>query len=241
MNPIGPRIHAMLSRLGKISLWMAPAVIVAGTAIANEPGMAQAASNWKNGISARLDDGVKQLLPQLTTASRNGWTALDQQEFERVVWLFHREIGVLRGVLGDVGSMVDEVAAGYRSYWLKIGSLTMSALTLLLFAKRLQAVPHTRVWGGLLEKFVASGSNGAVAVLTLTLVSGLRGSGEILATLVKKDHQFGYVTPSGDAAVDFTQATIDASRFPSFQQPPAPGALPPGAGQFDWVEPDRNL
>ncbi|MFI7130778.1 hypothetical protein ACIBQ1_34160 [Nonomuraea sp. NPDC050153] len=228
---------AKLNRLGKISIWVAPAVAIAGTAIANEPGMAQAASNWKHGISGRLDDGVKQLLAQVVTTSRDGWVARDQQEFERVVWLLHREIGVLRGVLGDVGGMMDEIAAGYRSYWLKVGSLAASTFTLLLFAKRLQSSPHTSLYGGLLEKFVASGLNGAVAVLTLTLVSGLRGVGEVMATATKKNHQFAYVAPSGEGRIDFTQATIDVESFPPFQAPVTSGELPAGADDFDWTEP----
>ncbi|NRQ40625.1 hypothetical protein HII36_53780 [Nonomuraea sp. NN258] len=237
-EPIGPRVLAQLKNVGRVSAWLAPAVLIAGTAIANEPGMAQAAVNWKHGISGRLDDGVKQLLPQLVTASRNGWIALDQQEFERVVWLFHREIGALRGVLGDVGGMVDEVAAGYRSYWVSIASLGATTLTLLVFAKRLQMLPHTKLWGGLLEKFVASGTNGAVAALTLTLVAGMRGAGDIMATVLKKDHQFGFITPNGAAAVNFEQAKIDTGKYPSFQAPPRPGEVPPG--QFEWVEPDRK-
>ncbi|MEU7859450.1 hypothetical protein [Nonomuraea sp. NPDC049141] len=239
-EPIGPKVLESLKRLGRISAWLVPAVVVAGTAIANEPGMAQAATNWKNGIAGRLDDGVKQLLPQLVATSRSGWIALDQQEFERVVWIFHREIGALRGVLGDVGGMVDEVAAGYRSYWVKLATLGVTTLTLLLFAKRLQAFPHTRLYGGLLEKFVASGTNGAVAVLTLTLVSGLRGAGDIMSTVIKKEHQFGYIKPSGAAEVNFEQATINAKEFPSFQAPDKPGDLPKGYEKFDWVEPEQT-
>jgi hypothetical protein len=238
-EPIGPKVLQALKRAGKLSAWLVPAVVVAGTAIANEPGMAQAASNWKNGISARLDDGVKQLLPQLIAASRTGWIALDQQEFERVVALFHREIGSLRSILGDVGGMVDEVAAGYRGYWVKLATLGATTLTLLMFAKQLQTLPHTKLYGGLLEKFVASGLNGAVAVLTLTLISSLRAAGDIMSTVVKKDHQFAYIRPSGAAKVDFRQATIDASKYPSFQAPAKPGDLPSGYKNFDWVEPKQ--
>ncbi|MEV1005636.1 hypothetical protein [Nonomuraea sp. NPDC050202] len=240
MASIGQRAIEKLKALGKISKWMAPAVIMAGTVVANEPGMAQAASNWKHSIAGRLDDGVKQLLPQLVATSRDGWIALDQQEFERVVVHFHQEIGVLRGVLGDIGGMMDEVAAGYRSYWLKILSLATTTITALMFAKRLQGSPHTAIWGGLLEKFIASGANGAVAVFTLTLVSGMRGTGEIMATMAKKGHQFLYVEPSGPGKINFTQAAINANSFPSFQAPARPEELPPGADGFDWKAPDTK-
>lgn len=36
----------------------------------------------------------------------------------------------------------------------------MTTFSLLLSAKHLQAIPHTRLYGELLEKFVASGTNG---------------------------------------------------------------------------------
>jgi hypothetical protein len=223
-----------------ISAWLAPAVLIASTAVANEPGMAQAAVNWKHGIAGRLDDGIKQLLPQLVNASRDGWVALDQQEFERVVWLFHREIGVLRGVLGDIGGMMDEVAAGYRNYWLSVAGLCASTIALLVWTKKLQASPNTAAYGVMLEKFIATGVNGTVSVLTITLASSVRSTGQIMATMVKKDHQFGYVAPSGQGKIDFSQATIDVNAFPSFQAPAKSGELPPGADDFDWEAPDTK-
>ncbi|GAA4233966.1 hypothetical protein FHR32_001446 [Streptosporangium album] len=236
-EPIGPKVLKALKKAGRWSVYLAPAIFIAGTAIVNEPGMAQAASNWKHGIAGRLDDGIKQLLPQLVATSRTNWIAMDQQEFERVIWLFHREIGVLRGIFGDIGGMLDEVAAGYRSYWLKLASLAVTTATLLVFAKRMQALPQTRFWGMLLEKFVTTAANGTVAVLTLTLGSALKAAGDVMSTMLKKDHQFGYIMPDGDAKVDFKQATIDSGEYPSYQQPPAPGRLPKDYRDFDWIAP----
>lgn len=236
-EPIGPKVLEALKKVGKWSLYLAPAIVIASTAIVNEPGMAQAASNWKYGIAGRLDDGIKQLLPQIVAASRTNWIAMDQQEFERVIWLFHREIGVLRGIFGDIGGMLDEVAAGYRSYWLRLAELGVTTVTLLVFAKRMQLMPQTTFWGMLLEKFVATAANGAVAVLTLTLGSALKAAGDVMSTMLKKDHQFGYIMPSGDAKVDFEQATIDSGEYPSYQQPPAPGRLPEDYQDFDWIAP----
>ncbi|NUW40949.1 WXG100 family type VII secretion target [Nonomuraea rhodomycinica] len=236
-EPLGPKVLPQVKRLGKMSLWLVPAGVIASMAIANEPAMAQAASNWKYGVAARLDDGIKQLLPQITRASQNGWIAADQQEFERVVALFSREIGALRGALGEIAGVLDEVAAGYRSYWVRLAVLASLTVSLLLFAKRLKAFPHTKFWGGMLEAAIAAGANGSVAAMTLILGSSLQGALDNVMTMVRRQHQFGYVLPSGAAAVDFTQATIDVSRYPSFRAPAKPGELPPGYNQFDWVEP----
>ncbi|MEU6996979.1 hypothetical protein [Nonomuraea sp. NPDC046570] len=236
-NPIGPRVLDLLKGLGRLAVGLTPAIALAGTAIANEPGMAQAASNWKHGISARLDDGVKQLLPQILNTARDGWIARDRDELERAIWLYHREIGALRGVFSDLAGMIDEVAAGYRGYWLKLAGLAIAAMSLLLLAKRMQAMPHphAKLVGGLTERFVTTSVNSSAAILTLILTSALRAAGEVMTTMLKKHHQFGYIMPSGDAKVDFMHATLDTSAYPSFKEPPPGATVPPGT--FTWVEP----
>ncbi|MER7501178.1 hypothetical protein AB0L05_14810 [Nonomuraea pusilla] len=242
-EPLGPRVLMNWRSLARFSVYLVPVAVIAGTAIVNEPGMAQAASNWKFGMAARLDDGVKQLLPQVIATSRSGWIALDQQELERVIAVFHREIGVLRNTLSEIGGVIDEIAAGYRSYWVQMATTAATATTLLIAALRMKAVPVPGVWvtGMILEKLVGSLAIGTVAVFTGMLASMLKEAMDVLSTLLKKDHQFGYVMPSGDAAIDFTQATIDLKSFPSYNEPPAKGALPPGHQNFQWVEPDVQV
>ncbi|MFI6538462.1 hypothetical protein ACIBHY_38825 [Nonomuraea sp. NPDC050547] len=238
-EPFGAKVHRYLKKVGRIGLGLSPAIAIAGGMVANEPGMAQAASNWKNGVSARLDDGIKQLLPQLISTSKDGWIARDREEFERVLWVFHREIGALRSTLGDVGGMIDEVAASYRSFWLRMANLAVAAATLLIFSKRLQMVPQTAMAGMLLEKFVTLGVNATTAILTMVLSSTLKSAGEVMTTVLKKRHQFGYVTPGGDAAIDFKSITFDSGKYPSFKVPPKPGAMPDGHEKFDWIEPKQ--
>jgi hypothetical protein len=109
-----------------------------------------------------------------------------------------------------------------------------------VWTKKLQASPNTAAYGVMLEKFIATGVNGTVSVLTITLASSVRSTGQIMATMVKKDHQFGYVAPSGQGKIDFSQATIDVNAFPSFQAPAKSGELPPGADDFDWEAPDTK-
>lgn len=235
--PVGPAAVDLLKRAGKMSFWLLPALAAVDTMLANEAGMARAATRWKAGVGARLDDGVKQLLPQLIEASRNGWVALDQDEFERVIWIFHREIGVLRTMIGELGGMIDEVAAAYRSYFFRVMGAVAIAITLIAGAKWLQRMPHTALWGGMVEKVVAAGTNSAVAVLTLTLASTLNGVGDVMSMILKKEHQFGYIEPTGDAAIDFGKATLRSKEYPSYREPDNPGDLPSGYRNFDWVAP----
>jgi hypothetical protein len=227
-----------LKSAGKLSAYLAPAILVAGTAIANEPDMARAASIWKSGIAARLDGGSKQLISQLTAASKVGWIAGDQQELERFLWHFQRELEALRSVLGDIAGMIDEVAAGYRSYWLHLGELAITTIALLSFSKKLQLLPQTKFWGWLLEKFIATAAYGVVATLTWGLGALLKDAVVIMSTMIKKGHQFNYILPAGAAKVDFTQVVLDAGRYPSFQEPPpGPNTLPQGYQGFDWIAP----
>ncbi|MBN6056483.1 hypothetical protein JYK22_31435, partial [Nonomuraea sp. RK-328] len=238
-EPIGPKVLESLKTLGRISLWLLPGIAIASTAIANEPGMAQAAANWKSGIAARMDGGVKQLLSQLASAQKNNWIAADRTEYERVLWMFDTEMEALRNAFTQIGGMIDEVAAGYRGYWLKLAATAGTCLTALAIAKLLQRLPHTAAAGMLYEKIIATGTNGAVAVFTLLLRNGMQAAGNILGTMMKKDHQFGYVFPGAGAAVNFKQATIDTNRYSSYQQPAKPGDLPPGYQNFDWVAPGK--
>ncbi|MDR8408575.1 hypothetical protein MTP10_07480 [Nonomuraea sp. 3-1Str] len=239
VEPVGPRVLEALKALGKISLWLLPGVAIASTAIANEPGMAQAAANWKSGMAARMDGGVKQLLSQLASAQKNSWIAADRGEYERVLWMFDTEMEALRSAFTQIGGMIDEVAAGYRGYWLKLAATAGGCVTALLTAKLLQRMPHTAAAGMLYEKIIATATNGAVAVFTLLLRGGMQAAGDILGTMMKKDHQFGYVFPGAGAAVNFKQATIDTKLYPSYQEPTRPGELPPGYQNFDWVAPGK--
>ncbi|WP_049570646.1 hypothetical protein [Nonomuraea sp. SBT364] len=237
---IGEKALESLKRLGRIALGITPAIAIAGGMLANEPGMARAVAVWDAGMASRLDDGIKQLLPQILNTARSGWIARDREEFERVIAVFHREVGSLRSVLSRGSGMLDEVAAAYRGFWTWVIKMSLAAISLVLVAKRLQQLPNTSVLGVMLEKYLTAQVNIATLFIATSLATTLREGGDVLTTMVKKGHQFGFVAPGGDAAIDFRTITIDASQFPSFAEPPTNGGLPPGYQNFDWVEPKRE-
>ncbi|SEG99442.1 hypothetical protein SAMN05444920_11345 [Nonomuraea solani] len=240
MPSMGDKALKVLKRAGKLSLGLSPAIAIAGGMLANEPGMASAVSAMDSGMSSRLDDGIKQLLPQLLNASRDGWIAMDRDEFEKWIWTFHREIGALRNVISKGSGMLDEVAASYRSFWTWIIRMSFAAIGLLVIAKGLQRVPTTSVWGLLLERYITAEVNVGTLFLATSVASTLKEGGDVLSTMVKKDHQFGYVVPGGDAAIDFKSITIDAKEYPSFAEPAKNSGLPPRYQDFDWIEPKRS-
>ncbi|MGW2152200.1 hypothetical protein [Nonomuraea sp. NPDC001699] len=237
---LSARVLNLLKRAGRFSPYLVAVTAIVAVGAADEFAMAEAANVWKYGISARLDDGVKNLMPQILATSRTGWIAADQTEFGRVQALFHQEIGALRNSFGEIGGVLDEVAAGVRNYWMQIGSTVVTGITLLLTAVRMKLapVPQVAAAGMILEHLVGSALISAAAIMTGMLAQLLRGGMQVLGTLIRKQHQFGFVLPGGAAAVDFGRATIDAKNLPSFQEPAAPGQLPAGYQGFDWVVPE---
>ncbi|MER6579316.1 hypothetical protein [Nonomuraea sp. NPDC001023] len=237
---LSTRVLNLLRSVGRFSPYLVAVAGIVAVGAADEFAMAEAANTWKYGISARLDDGVKNLMPQILATSRTGWIAADQTEFGRVQALFHQEIGALRNSFGEIGGVLDEVAAGVRNYWMQIGSTVVSGITLLLAALRMKTtpVPQVAAAGMILEHLVGTAMISAAAVMTGALAQLLRGGMQVLGTLVRKQHQFGFVLPEGAAAIDFGRATIDARNLPSFQEPAAPGQLPAGYQNFDWVVPE---
>ncbi|MEV0380013.1 hypothetical protein [Nonomuraea sp. NPDC050643] len=238
---LGDKALNALKRVGKIAVGLAPAIAIAGGMLANEPGMAQAVAVWDSGMASRLDDGIKQLIPQILNTSRDGWIAMDRDELERALWTFHREVGALRNVLSKGGSMLDEVAASYRSFWTWVMRMSFAAMGLLVIAKGLQRVPNTSVWGVLLERYITTEVNIATLFLATSLATTLKEGGDVLSTMVKKNHQFGYITPGGGAAVNFKTITIDAGEYPSFEEPAKKNGLPPRYQDFDWIGPKRDI
>ncbi|MEV4011102.1 hypothetical protein AB0J35_11420 [Nonomuraea angiospora] len=238
---LGEKALNMLKRAGRLALGLAPAIAICGGMLANEPGMAQAVSVWQSGMAQRLDGGMKNLLPQLRDTAKDGWIAMDRDEFDRVLWTFQRESEVLRNVLNTGGSSLDEVAAAYRSFWTWVLRTSAAALGLLLAAKALQRVPQSSVWGVLLEKYITAEVNIATLFLATSLASTLKEGGEVLSTMVKRNHQWNYITPAGEAAVNFKSIEIDAKKYPSFAEPAKKHGLPPRYQDFDWIEPKREI
>jgi hypothetical protein len=237
---LSAKVLNTLKGAGRFSPYLIAVAAIVAVGAADEFAMAEAANVWKFGMSARLDDGVKNLMPQILATSKSGWIAEDQEEFARVQALFHQEIGALRNTFSEIGGVIDEVAAGVRNYWLQIGSTIVSGITLLFAAIRMKAtpVPQVAVAGMILEHLVGTAMVSAAAVMTGALAQLLRGGMQVLGTLVKKGHQFGFVVPQGAAAIDFQRATINTKDLPSFTEPAAKGQLPAGYQGFDWVAPD---
>ncbi|WP_214320853.1 hypothetical protein [Nonomuraea sediminis] len=226
---------------GRISKFVLPAALLAATALVNEPGIAQAATNWATGLSMPLDDGVKMTSPNIINESRKNWKAEDQEAFEGAVARLSGEVAKLRDSFKSVGGVVDEVGGTIRKYWMELGIAAVAVLAAALAVQLAKRFPQFRLAAMLQEIAIGKLAWGTTAFL-LTQLGFLFGSSARAITMeTRKWHQLQYVTPTGALAIDFAKAKIDIHNLPSYNQPTTPGQLPPGSQQFDWLAPKRDL
>lgn len=226
---------------GRISKYVVPAALLAATALVNEPGIAQAATNWATGLSMPLDDGVKMTSPNIINESRKNWKAEDQEAFEAAVARLSGEVAKLRDSFKSVGGVVDEVGGTIRKYWMELGIAAVAVLAAALAVQVAKRFPQFRLAAMMQELAIGKLAWGTTAFL-LTQLGFLFGSSARAITMeTRKWHQLQYVTPTGKLAIDFAKAKIDIHNLPSFNQPTTAGQLPQGSQQFDWLAPKRDL
>jgi hypothetical protein len=69
-DSLATKVLNMLKSAGRFSPYLIAVAGIVAVGAADEFAMAEAASTWKFGISARLDDGVKNLMPQILPPPR---------------------------------------------------------------------------------------------------------------------------------------------------------------------------
>ncbi|MFI6596335.1 hypothetical protein ACIBHX_08805 [Nonomuraea sp. NPDC050536] len=230
-----------LKSVGRVTLYVVPALLLAATAIVNEPGIAQAATNWATGLSMPLDDGVKMTSPNIINESRKNWKAEDQEAFEAAVARMSSEVAKLRDSFKSVGGVVDEIGGTVRRYWTEIGALAFVLLGAALAVKAASLFPQLRLMAKMKEVVIGTLAYGTTAGLLAQLTALYGASARAITMETRKWHQLQYVTPTGPLAIDFTKAKIDIHSLPSYNQPATPGQLPPGSQQFEWIAPDKQL
>ncbi|MEQ4715244.1 hypothetical protein [Nonomuraea sp. B19D2] len=238
MGSHGPKVMGLLRNLGRLSLWLVALSLIADVTGADEGEIARAGVMWTS-MGQRLDDGAKFHLGNLRTVSED-WKAADKRECLRVAGIFSQETAVLRGDLVNLGNVLDEIAAAFRAYWVTQWTAAVATLAsfLRIAALKLLPAPQVSIAAMLLERTLGLAATSASVALAGSLIYLLATGRDVMAALLKKALQFGYIFPTGDAEIDFSQATLDVKHFPTFKEPPAPGKLPAGSEGFDFVAPD---
>ncbi|MER6943401.1 hypothetical protein ABT294_05190 [Nonomuraea sp. NPDC000554] len=231
-GPGGPPAGLRMIRLlGRYSMYLIPAGLLAATAWANERGIAQAATNW-GAMNMVLDDGLKAVMPNIQNSLRKNWKGLDQEAAEGAVGRFSAEAAKLRHVFADIGGVLDEIGGTIRRFWTEImylGGALLGTLIATLIAKRF---PQLRIFATLQEakigKLALSGTALMVGQLSLMLASAAK----TIFMEIRKMRQLKVVAPSGKVAVDFDKARFKTNDLPSFHKPDRPGELPDGGEEF---------
>ena len=205
---------------------------MAGLGIANIPGIYQASSNWKTGISGQLDKPANQLMRGIQTDSGKDWIAEDQEAFARAVEEFIRHVEVVRKHAEAVGGTVESIAKMYMDYWLSIGSLILSVAPMIFALWALEKVPHPAVS---VPARIAKALVGLMVIVSVAMFVDavrdfLNAANNIFTAVLGGGNTMRLATlaPSGTAAVDFKDAKVSWTPPSRFVEPNRPSPAPYG-------------
>ncbi|GGL14909.1 hypothetical protein Sme01_16200 [Sphaerisporangium melleum] len=247
LRTAGGSAVAVLNDLRKAALMSRSLLLgcaIAGTAVANVPGMADAYNNWES-IHSRLDTAIKSYIRNLGDKGKDGWIAVDHDAYADAVERYQEAMESLRGYVKNIAGIVDELGDAYRAYWVSLARVAAVLAAVLPIAAAMLATPYAPAGYARLEAL------GALATRTIALATGLLAKvvssvagGMSVYFAGKGLAQMFNLEPTGEAKIDFRQAVIDTTGLPSFQEPPPtrpgqPPSLPPSAG-FEWREPKKD-
>ncbi|MFC5751498.1 hypothetical protein [Actinomadura rugatobispora] len=207
-------------------------IAMATLGIANIPGIYQASSNWKTGISGQLDKPANQLMRGIATNSGTDWIADDQEAFARAVEEFIGHVEVVRKHAEAVGGTVESIAKMYMDYWLSIGSLILSVAPMIFALWALAKVPHPAVS---IPARIAKAVIGVMVVVSVAMfVDAVRDflntANNIFSAVLGAGSTMRLATlaPTGTAAVNFTDSKITWTPPSQFVEPNRPTPAPHG-------------
>ncbi|MFF0307938.1 hypothetical protein ACFYSC_10930 [Streptosporangium sp. NPDC004379] len=228
------KIISSLQKGSRLAPTLYAGVVIAATAVANVPGMADVYNNWES-LHSRLDTAVKSYSAALLTTGSQGWIADDRDAYEDAVRHFQEGLESMRGYIKTIAGIVDEIGDAYRAYWVAIARLAATFLLLATIAAAMLLTPwagsaalNLRMLGTLATQIIGV-STGALWKLVEVVASGFA-----VYFGGKAIFQMYNLEPTGAARIDFTQAEIRIGDLPSFQKPPSPGNTPqppPSAGK----------
>ncbi|MFC4529510.1 hypothetical protein [Sphaerisporangium dianthi] len=247
LRTAGSSALAVLDDLRKAALLSRPLLVgtaIAGTAVANVPGMADAYNNWES-IHSRLDTAIKSYIRNLGDKGKDGWVAEDHDAYADAVERYQEALESLRGYVKNIAGIVDELGDAYRAYWVSLARVAAVLAAALPIAAAMLATPYAAAGYARLEALgaMATSTIAAATSLLAKVVSSVAG-GMSVYFAGKALAQMFNLEPTAGAKIDFRQAVIDTHGLPPFQQPPAvpagqPPSLPPSGG-FEWREPKQD-
>ncbi|WP_067172430.1 hypothetical protein [Microtetraspora niveoalba] len=214
------------------------ALTLVETLLVDDEAIIHAANNWL-ALARELDGGPKRLIALMLAESRETWIADDHTVFEDAAVTFQSELEVLRGTLTDTAGLLDEIGATFRDFGWAVFAFSVTLLATTISAAALTftpAGPQARLF----LRALMQAADKILAAWGKALLAYLSAAAVIIGYLWRKEIQMGHVEPTGAVAIDFTQATIDVDRAPTFKKPGPPGTPPPTAG-FDWIAPKRDV
>ncbi|MET8049365.1 MULTISPECIES: hypothetical protein [unclassified Streptosporangium] len=236
--------HAMeqaLSNLRRVQLLTGVPLLAFGAVEAlqaDHAAIIRTVNNW-HALARELDGGPKRLIPNINDQLRTVWKAEDERGVEEVLATFLEKTEALRGVFNDVAGCMDEVGSAYRNFIWTVTAFSAAMLTATLATVALTftpAAPQARLY----LRLLAAASDKVLLAWAGVMTSYLGAVGYTLFNLWRRDLYLDNFAPTDAAAIEFKQATIDVTRYPTFRGYADDNAMLRGTRGFDWIAPKQD-
>ncbi|MEU4226875.1 hypothetical protein AB0F17_21460 [Nonomuraea sp. NPDC026600] len=208
-------------------------------AVANVPGIWEAAANLQAGAGGKLDKPASGAISRMIADSGKDWIARDQEAFVSAAERFKADLETYRYNVQWVAGHVDSIGDAIAAYWITAAKIAQETYLRLTALQVMALAPQSSVAARLAMRAAGAQSSAALARSTERLSLFLKaGVGGVAAAMGGPAiWQLGFMRTTATSRVDFAQAGIDTSdpaRAATFRPPPPGSPLPDGAQYFDW-------
>jgi hypothetical protein len=208
-------------------------------AIANVPGIWEAAVNLQAGAGGKLDKAANGLVTRVIGESGEKWVARDRDAFVSAAEHFKAQLETYRYNVQWLAGHVDSIGDAIAAYWFTVAKIAQETYLRLAALRLLALAPQSGLAARVAMKATGAQTSASLARATDRLSVFLKaGVGGVAAAMGGPAiWQLSFMRPTGQSAVDFTRAGIDLSdpaRAATFRQPPPGSPLADGTQYFDW-------
>ncbi|MFG6192425.1 hypothetical protein [Nonomuraea sp. JJY05] len=242
-NPPDPEaVQGLLRKAARMEPSVAVGLLATVPAVANVPGIWEAAANLQAGAGGRLDKGANNTLTMVINNSGQSWIAGDQKEFASAANRLRAELDAFRTNVQWVAGHVDSIGDGFMVYWGAAAKIAQETYLRLAALQLLALAPQTRLAARIAMRRTGVQASASLAASTgaLKRFLGSLGLKDVLGGVAAgvggtAAVQLAFMRPTGSAAIDFGTGAVDPAKAGTFAAPPQGQPLPPGTGSFQWT------
>ncbi|MET7337346.1 hypothetical protein [Nonomuraea sp. NPDC005650] len=242
-NPPDPEaVQGILRKAARMEPSVVVGMLATVPAVANVPGIWEAAANLQAGAGGRLDKGANNTLTMVINNSGQSWIADDQKAFASAATRLRSELDAFRTNVQWVAGHVDSIGDGFMVYWGAAAKIAQETYLRLAALQALSLAPQTRLAARVAMRRTGVQASASLAASTSTLKRflGSLGLKDVLGGVAAgvggtAAVQLAFMRPTGSAAIDFNTGAIDTAKAGTFTEPPQGQPLPPVTQSFQWT------